>query len=354
MANKRKLTYYEVLGVPRDARNTDIGRAYKRLKAEITRDTAVPEPEREALVEEAYATLFDLDRRAAYDESLVVPDRQRRMSGGIYAVGAIVALGAIGYGIYLYTLPKKVPPPMGRNPQDILYTASLAVGRVESIDMGGQATPIGLAFAVDEDIMLTACKGIQPGAVLRVNLPPRTVPAQVMTADEERGLCKLSAKGVGSKPLPLITGAPRVGEKVYATRVNSIGQVALTEGKVKQVYPEATGRQIEASIEVPAGGGGGPLLDSEGRVIGVTMVAPGDGLVRHVEIPAAWIAALPLYRPPEIPAAAPRAPPPEPASPLDPEHKRIPKSLENVPPERIEKLEKAFRPPPTVPDDLGK
>jgi hypothetical protein len=40
---------------------------------------------------------------------------------------------------------------------------------------------------------------------------------------------------------------------------------------------------------------------------------------------------------------------------LDPEHsRRIPKGLENVPPERIEKLEKAFRPPPTVPDDLGK
>ena len=354
MAKKKKLTYYEVLGVPRDARNTDIGRAYKRLKAEITRETAAPDPERESLVDEAHATLFDLDRRAAYDQSLLVPDRQRRTSGGIYAVAAIVALGAIGYGIYLYTLPKKVPPPVARSPQDIQYAASLAVGRVESIDMGGQATGIGLAFAVDEDIMLTACKGIQPGAILRVSLPPRTVPAQVITADEERGLCKLSAKGVGSKPLPLVSGAPRVGEKVYATRMNSIGQVALTEGRVKQIHPEANGRQIEASIEVPAGGGGGPLLDSEGRVLGVTMIAPADGLVRHVEIPKAWIDDLPLYRPPEIPAAAPRAPPPGPTSPLDPEHSRRPKSLENVPPERIEKLEKAFRPPPTVPDDLGK
>src|SRR5258708_24225134 len=100
-----------------------------------------------------------------------------------------------------------------------------------------------------------------------------------------------------------------------------------------------------------AGGGGGPALDSEGRVVGIDGVAAADGLVRRVEIPKAWSDDLPLYRPPEIPAATPRAAP-EPASPLDPEHSRIPKSLENVPPERIEKLEKAFRPPPKVPDDL--
>jgi hypothetical protein len=324
MAKKRQLTYYEVLGVPRDARNTDIGRAYKRLKADLTRETAAPNPEREALVEEAHATLFDPDRRAAYDQSLVVPDRHRRVSGGIYAAGAIVALGAIGYGVYLYTLPKPVPPSAGRNPQDILYATSLAVGRVESVDMAGQATPIGLAFAVDEDVMLTACSGIQPGAILRVNLPPRTVPAQVMTADEDRGLCKLSAKGVGSKPLPIVSAAPRIGERVYATRMNSVGQVALTEGKVRQVHPEAKGRKIEATIAIQPGGGGGPLLDTEGRVVGVTQVAAGDGQVRHVEIPKSWIDDLPLYRPPEIPAAAPRAAP-EPSSPLDPGHSRIPK-----------------------------
>lgn len=348
---KNKLTYYEVLDVPRNARNTDIGRAYKRLKASLTRETVAPDPEREALVDEAHATLFDSDRRAAYDQSLVVPDRQRRVSGTIYVLGAIVALGAIGYGAYLYTLPKAVPPPTGRDPQDILYAASLAVGRLESIDMGGQATPIGLAFAVDEDVMLTACGGIQPGAILRVNLPPRTVPAEVMTTDEDRGLCKLSVKGVGSKPLPIAAAAPRFGEKVYATRMNSVSQVALTEGKVTQVHPEARGRQIEATIAIEPGGGGGPLLDIEGRVVGVTQVAAAGGQARHVEIPKSWIDDLPLYRPAEIPAAQPRAPV-EPASPLDPEHSRVPKSLENVPPERIEKLEKAFRPPPKVPDDL--
>ena len=347
---KRELNYYQVLGVPRDARNTDIGRAYKRLKGEVTRESVAPDPEREAMLDQAYATLFDEDRRTAYDESLVVPDRQRRTSGAIYAVGTIVALGAIGYGIYLYTLPKTVPPPTGRNPQDILYAASLAVGRVESIDMGGQATPIGLAFAVDEDVMLTACSGIQPGAILRVNLRPRTVPAQVMTADQDRGLCKLSAKGVGSKPLPLTAGAPRIGEKVYGMRMNSVGQVALTEGKVKQVHPEPKGRQIEATIAIQPGGGGGPLLDSEGRVVGITMVAAGDGLVRHVEIPQAWIADLPLYRSPER-LAAPLAATAE-TLPSTSEPSRIPKSLEHVPPARIEKLEKAFRPPPKVPDDL--
>src|SRR5262249_15662849 len=254
-----------------------------------------PDPEREAQLEEAHATLFDEERRTAYDKSLIVPDWQRRTSAAIYGLGVLVVLGAIGYAAYLYMLPKTVPPPQGRNPQDILYAASLAVGRVESLDMSGQATPVGLAFVVDEDIMLTSCRGVQPGAILRVNVPPRMIPAQVMTTDEELGLCKLSAKGVGSKPLPLTNFTPRIGEKGFATRINSVARVALTEGKVKQIHPEARGKQIEASIEIPQGGAGGPLLDSEGRVVGVTMVAAPDGLVRHVEIPRAWISELPLY-----------------------------------------------------------
>ena len=64
-----KRDYYEVLGVPRDAGDTDIKKAFRRLARELHPDVN-PSPEAEAQFKEAaeaYEVLSDADRRATYD-----------------------------------------------------------------------------------------------------------------------------------------------------------------------------------------------------------------------------------------------------------------------------------------------
>ena len=111
---------------------------------------------------------------------------------------------------------------------------------------------------------------------------------------------------------------------------------------MKRVDLQAKERVIVASMGV--GARGQPLLDVDGRVVAVAMVDE-DGSRRHVGIPEEWI---------EAGKPKAKAPPPEP----EPEEKKPPvvKDLHdpraNISPERRERLEKAFRPPPTVPDDI--
>jgi hypothetical protein len=170
-----------------------------------------------------------------------------------------------------------------------------------------------------------------------------------MGADAARRFCRLEVTGGGSWPLMLNSVAPRVGEKVYAADVAANGEVMLREGAVKRVSEGAKGRVVDASIAATPEIAGRPLLDADGRVVAVALVTE-DGKAQHVGVPADWLeAARPRAAPPK-PAEAEGAPAPKTARP--PQEAPTLRDPTQITPERRERLEKAFRPPPTVPDDI--
>ncbi len=65
-----KKSLYEILGVPRDAMDLDIGLAHANRLKELQR-ASPPDPGAQVLLHQAYETLSDARRRAAYDASLV-------------------------------------------------------------------------------------------------------------------------------------------------------------------------------------------------------------------------------------------------------------------------------------------
>ena len=71
MADVTKRDYYEVLGVPRDAGEADLKRAYRRLALENHPDKKPGDAEAEERFKEAseaYEVLSERDRRARYDQ----------------------------------------------------------------------------------------------------------------------------------------------------------------------------------------------------------------------------------------------------------------------------------------------
>jgi hypothetical protein len=349
-------THYELLGVKPGAKHTDIHLAYNRKVRATQREDAVPDPKYEARLHQAFAILSDLEKREAYDRQLA-GERLKPSFGAKGAVVAAVVVAAIAGGLYYYTVHKPAEEAArapGKSREEIVAAATTAVGRLKAMDMGGQVQDAGLAFAIDAGVMVTSCEHIAPNAQLSVNMNPRLVPARLTMTDESLGLCKLEVQGAGSWPLSVNSAEVRAGDRVYGTAVNAVGEVVLTEGRVKRIVDNERGNKvIEATIAAEKAADGSPLLDIYGRVVAVATRSAGAD--RHVMIPAAWTEPPKVSAPPAAAPAADAAPDkPGPAGDLPKGLKPAP-SMPNGPgsmtPERIERLHKAFRPPPNIPAD---
>lgn len=347
----RKQTLYDILEIPRDAKQTDIVRGYRRLMAEMQKETTAPNPRRAQLIGEAYEVLSDAQRRAAYDESLKGPsflgvaggDKPKRKWGMLVA-GIGLALGAL----YYFTLgnapePRRVAHFL--SPKEVHTATSVSVGRVNRVEISGARSNLGTAVAIEQGVMMAPCRGIDPGAQILVRIPPRDLPAQLRKVDEKVGLCRLAVSGGASWPLPMTALVPNVGDAIYAANLNALGEVVVSPGVVKKVVRGANGTVvIDSTARAGPPVDGSPLLDAEGRIVAIAL----DG--EHTTLPREWIVDDPIRKraPPED--AAPREIPEEaPAATAD---EKARARLERMPPERREAIEKAFRPPPSVPDDL--
>lgn len=339
--------HYEVLGVPADAKHTDIGLAFNRLMAKRRHEDAPPDPKGEAKLREAYAVLGDLDRRAAYDAEL----RAARLKPAFGRNQAMMAAGfvvAVGAGLFWFLRAGEAPAPEGKTLQELLNAAIPAVGRVQAVDMSGEATAVGIAFAIEEGVLVTSCHGISPTVQLSVTLAPRTIPARITASDPDLGLCKLEVAGAGSWPLAVSPAPPKAGDRVYAAQLNAQGEVVLREARVKRASDA-----VELSLAPPPAHGGAPVIDVNGRVVAVASVPP-DGAPGYVPISARWAhSARAVDSSAPVPAAAEPSAAEKPAEGAAPQPvPGAPKLPGHVTPERKERLEKAFRPPPNVPDDL--
>ena len=338
MPNARR-THYDELGVKPSAIPTEIERAWRKYRAEADHEGTAPDRGRESRMRAAYETLSDPVKRAAYDDSLKAPERRQRSKGLAIGLLGVLVLAGVAAGAYLLQ-PPPPPPPGALTLDELTHNASLAMGRVESLDMGGKSTRVGLAFAVEEGVVATTCEGINPMSQLSLNIMPRSVPVKVAQVDEVRGLCKLTAKGIGSWPLQASPNDPAPGETVYATKMNAVGEVGLVEAKVKRVMPTERGKTIEISVAVLPERQGGPVLDSRGRVVGMQLLPGGKGRGEVVRI-------TPDLAVPPKPVDTP--PPPPPANPVEqaPEGAMTREKIEAERRERIEKaLESDVKAPP--------
>ena len=282
-------TLYDVLGVAPDANGTAIGQAYNRLTAEFRKDTTAPDAKREALIRTAYETLSDHGRRAEYDASLVARKSERAALGAKRIIPIAIA-GAVVLAAAIYFIARKpaAPPTPVRTAQEVLGDISRSIGRVQSIDMSGAVTQVGLAFAIGGGVMATTCHGLGANSQIVVTVAPRSIASRLTIADEELGVCKLAVDGTGSWPLAIASVEPRAGDRVFAPGMNAAGELAIAEGSVKSIVVEHRRRLIE--VAMPAAiANGAPLLDASGKVVGVVTLAHDYGEGRNLALPAALV-----------------------------------------------------------------
>lgn len=323
MAPHPKKTLYQILGVPRDANNLDIGMAHDQRLREMDR-TVHPDPSQAALVQQAWEILSDPKRRAAYDSQLVTAAERKAAAeqatpdleiGGededqpkpkvpmiAIAVAVIVGIGALFFALRSETpkapepvaeAPTPAPPPptqpKERTAAELVADVSAAGGTLHGYSMSGAAAPLGMALAIDQGAMVTTCHGIPPSSTLVVRIGREQHPADLTVTDESLDLCRLSVAGFTKSPLKIATQEPKAGDKVFAVTANAKGEITATEGTIKSVRKVPAGGVLELSMPIPASGTGGGIFDPYGRLVGIatTPHAHGPG---SVAIPASWIA----------------------------------------------------------------
>ncbi|HUL97436.1 MAG TPA: trypsin-like peptidase domain-containing protein [Usitatibacter sp.] len=324
MASAKK-TLYEILGVPRDANEIDIGLAHKKRLAELQR-ASPPDPGAQVLLHQAMEILADKNRRAAYDASLLTAEEKAAaaeqaaapdlvLEGGeeegkprnkllLPAVGAVVVLAlALVFVLRGHETapqpspepavapkPPPPPPPKPLNAAQIMTNASAAVGRVMSYEMSGRAVPVGLALSVEPGAMVTTCHGIPAGSQLVVRVGADNNSATLDVTDEVLDLCRFAVAGFAGKPLAVATDEAKAGDAIFVLGANSSGELALTEGTVKSLKPSADGKVIELSMPVAASGSGGAVFDVYGHLVGIATTKPKEGAGLSIALPASWIA----------------------------------------------------------------
>jgi hypothetical protein len=340
-------SHYDILRVEKDAQPQQIERAYRRIKAEMQKETTPPDPRLRVLVEQAHDVLSDPARREAYDKQYFAAaaqiDRARRSPVGIAAF--VVAIGAVGAAAWMALRPAPPTPVIEARPKkEIQQSVSMAVGRVTQVGLDGRDAPLGVAFSIAEGTLVTACEGISPNTELRVHFGKRLAPVRVTDINEATGLCKLTGGDVGSWPLPFSKGDARPGEGIYAVAVARDNEPRLVDARFRMAKPNGDIRSYEADVAAGAQVLGAPLLDRDGGILGAA--ARVEGKMAYMSVPRSFMP----YKAPPPAAVVPQPEPEFDTAPEVPPGDRV--GGQNITPERRQRLEKAFRPPPTVPKDL--
>jgi tetratricopeptide (TPR) repeat protein len=149
-------------------------------------------------------------------------------------------------------------------------------GAVSILFLGENTQEIarGTAFALSEDVIVTS-----------YHLVSRAFDAEATSAKGKKlkieGVVALSKPGDVAllklkgklQPLAVATGdVPAVGARIFAIGANETGQIVVSEGTIRGFLELEPGRRcLDVSLTVPASFSGSPVVDIDGRVIGIVL-----------------------------------------------------------------------------------
>ncbi len=200
-------------------------------------------------------------------------------------------------------------PEIGRAvPAELFSKCKDSVVILTVFDEDGEATATGTGFLVTGNgVIATASHVVREADRIEVRFASGDVvdASGVVLNDEKHDVALIKVPGAYYKPLPLAFRIPAIGEKVY-TIGNSLNQgLTFSEGLVSGEY-DSENAQIRHNAAVSPGNSGGPLIDVQGKVLGIAnYVLTGGQLVnfaasvmvlRDVDLVSSKVVSFPEYR----------------------------------------------------------
>ena len=333
-------SYYQILGIARDASSVDIESAYREKMAEL-REKAQSDPSWRESLREAYFVLSNLDRRADYDESLPPDPRARKARAASDSDGSLKArietlveqpwfkwVAGFLLLVVIFTgwkASRSEPPPIvvdsrpvarvenndlilsaaptaapaaapvtnappGGTAEDVFGTVSPSIARVKVADSSGEPVSQGSGVVIGHGTVITNCHVTDAGPIVTVKVGQYEYSAAVSQADEELDLCKLSVAGLDAPAVTLGTmGTVRTGQRVFAIGAPHGLELTISEGIVSALRDTGNGSVIQTTAPISPGSSGGGLFNASSQLIGVVTFQHKYGQNLNFAIPADWI-----------------------------------------------------------------
>ena len=171
-----------------------------------------------------------------------------------------------------------------------IYNASQeSVFLIYMNDSKGEPQALGSAFVVAPRTLVTNAHVVREGSpVLAVG--PVRIPITVISRDLENDLAVLSV-GVDltSKVLPLSGSLASPGERVFAIGNPEGLEKTISEGLVSGIRRIDQRTLLQITSPISPGSSGGPVLDSQGRVVGVAVGMLTDGQNLNFAVPSSYV-----------------------------------------------------------------
>jgi S1-C subfamily serine protease len=174
------------------------------------------------------------------------------------------------------------------NPEMLLARASPAVLRIIAHDAKGEPIAQGSGFLISTSGLVVTnyniVKGSQSLSVLYENKKKAEVEG-LAAVDPDGNLALIKIKGSLPAPLQFAPGEPPAGAQTFAIG-NPLGlKNTLAEGEVSNVRKEGnTLTLIQTTSAISPGASGGPLLNEDGKVLGVATLYMSQGETQNLAI----------------------------------------------------------------------
>lgn len=174
--------------------------------------------------------------------------------------------------------------------EDLFKQASPAVARVIVRDEDFKQIGLGSGFFVTPDgVLVTNYHVVERARFAHVMLPSEAIlfVEGVLATDRVADLAILKVKGKGLPHLALLPreDMPAVGARVYALGNPEGLTNSLSEGLVSGIREMPPGTTvIQTTAAISPGSSGGPLVDAQGRVVGVATMTLGGAHAQNLNV----------------------------------------------------------------------
>ncbi|MGB3086559.1 MAG: trypsin-like peptidase domain-containing protein [Phycisphaerae bacterium] len=160
-------------------------------------------------------------------------------------------------------------------------------------DDAGRALSVGSGFVVREGVIATNMHVIKRASRGYAKLPGYKTKydiAGTLATDSARDLVLLSVKNMKAPPLKIGDSSKAVvGDEVYAAGNPQGLEGTFSSGIVSGVRKVGEGRLLQITAPISAGSSGGPVVNSGGEVIGVSVATFEEGQNLNFAIPSAYL-----------------------------------------------------------------